>query len=316
MCPFGPPAGQPDACPRGVYKPDENSAASGCTFCHFVAPSPAAAAATSEDLVIGNVELRMDQEPGWRRWRQFFESRAERPLPALDMCTDYTSLPKSLANSLAIFQLGESGGGTIVAQARASLLPGVDGDYAEAIAYFVEEEHRHANILAMCVRMLGGELKRSNWTARLFVAGRRLMGLRLKILVLLAAEVVGICYYMALASALPASPMRSWLAGIVDDERAHLEFHCRFLNSQVTNSSRRRLFIAAWRSVMVAAAVVVMIDHRRTIRDLGFSYRQIWKRWMAISELAEKLVSGSPGPVAPGYVPAPAVTAKGQAGSA
>ncbi len=231
----------------------------------------------------------MQQEPGWRRWREFFATRASRSLPELDVRSDYSELPKSLAESLAIFQLGESGGGTVVKQARASRLPGVDSDYAEAIDLFVKEEHRHANILAMCVRMLGGELKKTNWTARLFVAGRRLMGLRLKVLVLLAAEVVGICYYMALAGALPASPMKSWLLQIVDDERAHLEFHCRFLNSQVTNRWRRWLFIAAWRSVMLAAAVVVMIDHRQTIRDLGLGYRVTWDRWMAISELAEKL---------------------------
>lgn len=241
----------------------------------------------------------MQQQPGWRRWREFFEARAERPLPELDLKTDYSSLPPSLAESLAIFQLGESGGGTVVEQANASRLPGVDSDYAEAVALFVEEEHRHANILAMCVRMLGGELKRSNWTARLFVAGRRLMGLRLKVLVLLAAEVVGICYYMALASALPVSPMKSWLLRIVDDERAHLEFHCQFLKGQVTGRWRRCLFVAAWRSVMVAAAVVVMVDHRRTIRDLGLGYRQTWSRWMAISELAEKLVTGVAGFSAP-----------------
>ena len=247
----------------------------------------------------------MQQETGWRRWCEFFESRAERSLPTLDTRTDYGALPQSLAASLAIFQLGESGGGTVVAQARASRLPGVDSDYARAVELFVEEEHRHANILAMCVRMLGGELRKTNWTARLFVAGRRLMGLRLKVLVLLAAEVVGICYYMALASALPASPMKSWLLQIVDDERAHLEFHCRFLKSQVTSRWRRWVFVGAWRSVMFAAAVVVMIDHRRTIQDLGLGYRQVWDRWMAIAELAEKLVSGTAGFTAPGCSSSP-----------
>ena len=243
----------------------------------------------------------MERESQWRRWREFFELRAERPLPELDSRTDYSGLPKSLAESLAIFQLGESGGGTVAAQARASVLPGVDRDYAAAIELFVREEHRHANILAMCVRMLGGELKRSNWTARLFVAGRRLMGLRLKVLVLLAAEVVGICYYMSLAAALPASPMKSWLLQIVDDERAHLEFHCRFLEAQATTRWRRWLFVGAWRSTMYAAAIVVMIDHRRTIRDLNLGFRQTWGRWMAISELAEKLVTASAGFTAPGY---------------
>ena len=100
-------------------------------------------------------------------------------------------MPGSLARSLAVFELGESGGGTIVEQARRSGIEAIDDDYADALALFVDEEHRHADILAICVRMLGGTLIRKNWTATLFVFARRLIGLRLKILVLLAAEWVG-----------------------------------------------------------------------------------------------------------------------------
>ena len=53
-------------------------------------------------------------------------------------------------------------------------MQGIDEYYAAAMALFVEEEHRHANILAMCVRLLNGTVIRSNWTARLFVFGRRI----------------------------------------------------------------------------------------------------------------------------------------------
>lgn len=233
----------------------------------------------------------MNASTGFGHWHDYFRARAGRRLPPLDVATDYSTLPPSLAESLAVFQLGESGGGTVIEQARASRLPGVDNDYAEAMAYFVAEEHRHANILAMCVRMLGGRLRRSNWTAKLFVAGRRLMGLRLKVLVLLAAEVVGLCYYQAIAAALPASPLKSWLLQIVDDERAHLEFHCAFLRAQVQARWRRVVFVSTWRTVILAAAVVVMLDHRRTIRDLGLGFRTTWQRWMAIGALAEALVT-------------------------
>ena len=155
----------------------------------------------------------------------------------------------------------------------------------------VEEEHRHANILAMCVRLLGGKIIRRNWTARLFVWGRRLIGLRLKVLVLLAAEVVGICYYDAIANRLPSSPLRRWLHEIVEDERSHLEFHCAFLRSQADAPWKRRLFLATWRIVMYAAAIVVMLDHRRTIREMSLGYGLIWQRWMAYSQLAERLVT-------------------------
>ena len=50
----------------------------------------------------------------WNRWLAFFDGRARRPMPRLDTTTDYSALPASLARSLAVFQLGESGGGRTV----------------------------------------------------------------------------------------------------------------------------------------------------------------------------------------------------------
>ncbi len=226
----------------------------------------------------------------WEYWALFFAARGNRQLPALERDCDYSALPESLARSLAIFQLGESGGGTIVQQAWPSNLDGVDEYYAAAMALFVEEEHRHANILAMCVRLLGGTLIRDNWTARLFVFARRLIGLRLKVLILLAAEVVGLCYYHLIAAKLPASRLRTQLLEIVEEERSHLYFHCAFLHSQVRKAWQKRVFVVVWRSVMLAASVVVLIDHRHAMRDLNIAKRKILARWNIYRELAETLV--------------------------
>ena len=226
----------------------------------------------------------------WETWAKFFVKRSDRALPALEQDQDYSALPESLAQSLAIFQLGESGGGTIIKQALHNKLVGVDEYYAAAMALFVEEEHRHANILAMCVRLLGGRLIRTNWTARLFVLARRLIGLRLKVVVLLAAEVVGICYYHLLAIHLPPSRLRSQLLEIVEDERSHLYFHCDFLRSQTGNRWQKRAFVIVWRAVMVCAAIVVAIDHRRAIRDLDIGLKTVLVRWRSYSDLAETLV--------------------------
>ncbi|HNP66226.1 MAG TPA: hypothetical protein PKH39_20030, partial [Woeseiaceae bacterium] len=175
----------------------------------------------------------------WQEWETFFAARSTRQLPTLEQDLDYSALPESLARSLAIFQLGESGGGTIVAQSFCNSLPGLDNHFGTSMAYFVEEEHRHANILAMCVRQLGGKLIKSNWTARLFVFARRLIGLRLKVVVLLAAEVVGLCYYHLLAMHLPTSRLRTQLLEIVEDERSHLYFHCDFLRAQTASRFRK-----------------------------------------------------------------------------
>lgn len=226
----------------------------------------------------------------WREWKELFEGRRNRLLPVAEPLRVYSELPPSLAQSLAIFQLGESGGGTIIEQARASNLPQIDEHYGDAMALFVREENRHADILAVCVQQLGGKLINDNWTATLFVSTRRLIGLRLKVLVLLAAEVVGICYYHLLATRLPKSPIRSWLRELVSDEQSHLDFHCCFLNSQCDRAWKRGLFILIWRATMVLAAIAVMIDHRAAIRDLGIDRRAIWRRWMTFSRLAERLV--------------------------
>lgn len=226
----------------------------------------------------------------WRQWLDFFSARANRPLPALPERIDPHSVPASVARSLAVFQLGESGGGTIVGQARTSRIAGIDASYADAMALFVREENRHAEILAICVRLLGGELLRENWTARLFVWSRRLIGLRLKVVVLLAAEVVGICYYHVLAQRVPAPAIQGWLSVLVRDEKSHLEFHCQFLRSQVTNRRRRWLFVLTWRATMLAAALVVMIDHRAAIRDVGLEFAPVWRRWWRYAGLAERLI--------------------------
>jgi hypothetical protein len=230
------------------------------------------------------------EQSTWKAWAKFFVNRSKRSLPALEQDRDYSELPASLARSLAIFQLGESGGGTIVKQALHNKLQGIDEYYAAAMALFVEEEHRHANILAMCVRLLNGTVIRSNWTARLFVFGRRLIGLRLKVIVLLAAEVVGICYYHLLAVHLPPSRLRNQLLEIVEDERAHLYFHCDFLRSQTPQRWQKRLFVIVWRVVMASAIFVVAIDHRRAMRDLDIGFAAVMSRWQSYSLLAETLV--------------------------
>lgn len=228
----------------------------------------------------------------WQTWRNFFAARSERRLPELEDPQDYSEVPRSVARSLAIFQLGESGGGTIVEQARKSDIASAGPAYAEAMRLFVAEEHRHAEILAICVRNLGGTLIRRNWTANLFVFVRRLIGLRLKVLVLLAAEVVGLCYYHLLATRLPPGRLRSLLAQLVNDERSHLHFHCTFLRAETSKPWRRLAFTAVWRLTMAAAAVVVLIDHRAALRDLELPVAGVWRRWTTYSRLAERLVVG------------------------
>lgn len=227
----------------------------------------------------------------WHRWAMLFTSRRDRALP--EHIDDHSHYPWSaaLARSLAIFQLGESGGGTVIQQAQRSPLHGIDPAYCKSIEWFVDEEHRHADILAKCVASLGGQCIRQNWTARLFVVGRRLMGLRLKILVLLAAEVVGLCYYKLLAMRLPQGQLRNLLDELAKDEEAHLKFHSDFLRLYAQGHLTGLLFKIAWRLVTYAALVVVTIDHRHALKQMDIPLKLVWQRWLYLVHKTEAQVT-------------------------
>ncbi|MCY0991493.1 hypothetical protein OV203_30400 [Nannocystis sp. ILAH1] len=199
-------------------------------------------------------------------------------MPAIDVEGVPEAWRAPLVRSLAIFQVGESGEGRIVREIERSRLAGIDADYRAALQLFVKEEGRHARILAAMVRGLGGSLRRNAWTDRLFVQGRRLLGLRLKLLVLLAAEVIGIGFYGLLAERLEDCSIGRALRQICGDEEAHLEFHAAFFRGQTASQWRRALFSVAWFAVAAAACAVVLVDHRPTLRALAIegAPRRLW----------------------------------------
>jgi hypothetical protein len=194
-------------------------------------------------------------------WRVHFESNRLRPLPRVEAPPLPRAQHEALARSLASFQLGESGEGRIAHEI--DTFRGVDDDYRAALKLFVAEEGRHAAILARMVLALDGKLLQRSWTERLFVHGRRLFGVRFKLLVLLAAEVIGIGFYGLIARALPGGSMADALKQIFADEEAHLLFHCEFLSGQP------RVLHWVWWPLGTAAALAVLWDHHRTLRAFG-----------------------------------------------
>lgn len=226
----------------------------------------------------------------WTRWAILFSARRHRPMPQPSDDQSHHPWSAALANSLAVFQLGESGGGTIIQQAKRSPLHGIDPAYCKSVKWFVDEEHRHAEILAGCVQALGGQCIQHNWTAKLFVIGRRLIGLRLKVLVLLAAEVVGLCYYKLLAMRLPAGQIRDSLEELANDEEAHLKFHSDFLRLYVQGILPGLVFSLVWRLVTYTAAIVVIIDHRHALKQMDIPHKLVWQRWMFLVDATEKQI--------------------------
>lgn len=206
----------------------------------------------------------------WITWRQHFEQNRRRPLPALDGPSGVPDeLRAPLLRSLAVFQLGEAGEGRIATEIDRLRTPAIDDDYRAALKLFVAEEGRHARILGGIIRGLGGELLEDTWTERLFQAGRRLAGVRLKLVVLLAAEVVGMTFYEALASRLEPGSVRAALEEIAADETHHLAFHAAFFAAEATTPARQLAFAGIWRAVASAACATVLIDHAATLRAFG-----------------------------------------------
>jgi hypothetical protein len=211
----------------------------------------------------------------FRRWRDHFEKNRLRPVPELREARD--GVPEDavapLARSLAVFQLGESKGGRLATEIDE--IPGLTEDYRAAVKLFIGEEQRHGQLLAGCVEGLGGTLLKTTWTEHLFVAARRLLGVRFKLVVLLAAESVGLGFYRTLASRLPAGPLWSCLEEICEDEVHHLAFHGDAFRG-------RAWFRRAWYPVAGAATIVVLIDHRRTLRALGIPMREAAETILAV----------------------------------
>lgn len=233
----------------------------------------------------------------WSDWRRHFEKNQRRPLP--EGLARAEEVPEAwrpaLAASLATFQLGEAGEGRIAHEMDGAKLPGIDADYRAALKLFVAEEGRHARILGLMVRGLGGRLLARNWTERLFVFGRRLLGLRVKLMVLLAAEVIGGAFYGLLASRLPEGRLRRALEEIREDEQHHLDYHGEFFARQGWGVLGRALWQAGWWCLALAAMGVVLVDHRRTLRTMGISLRETARAFLAlVREAASHL------PVLPG----------------
>ncbi len=240
----------------------------------------------------------MDEVQRWRHWQRLFTSRAGRELPTLDPLGQVSRI-SGLAASLAHFQrreatecawrddVGRRGARRKKGRAAAARVA--------ALAALNNENRRHSHLLAIAVRLLGGELEQPN---SFRFPGSKSAGVEaFGAWRALAEDVVSTAYYMSLAASLPASRVQSWLAEIAREKRTHVEFRSHVVC--LSAESTRPLWV--WRCVLAVSAASVLLRQRRVFRALGISAGTYWGRCLALGDLAQKLVSGAVRPRRPGF---------------
>jgi hypothetical protein len=180
-------------------------------------------------------------------------------------CTLPDDLRVPLARSLAIFQLGESGGGTRLRRYTRSIasLESLKG-YQRAVDLFIAEEQSHAALLARTVTHLRGTLLKKQWTNSIFRWMRDLVNLEFNIQVLLTAELIAEVYFGLLALRCSDPVVQTVAKKLLRDEMGHLSFQRDFLFERLKTltPAMQRVWRWQFQAIHLATAFVVAWDHR------------------------------------------------------
>ncbi len=208
-------------------------------------------------------------------WTEYFRGNLrnfqEPPLPP-GGCKLPAWLRLPLTRSLAIFQLGESGGGTrLMRYVRRVVAEEQLRGYENAVALFIAEEQYHAEMLGRVVDYLGGTRLEKQWSNSAFRWLRNRMGVEFNIQILLVAELIAEIYYALLHRRCGDAAMRACCLKILRDEMRHIAFHAEFLRERLATMApwRRALWCAQFRIFHSAACIVVAWDHRGCLKALG-----------------------------------------------
>jgi hypothetical protein len=218
----------------------------------------------------------MDDDPRTVSILARLAGKVGRPRPIVPERID--PLPRAqrtpVVRLLQCFQLGESSEGRVVGEARRTADPAFDEALKEATALYVREEGRHAAILAQLLAGLGAPTRKRATAEVFFRRGRRLLGLRTKMLVIAAAEVVGVAIYTRIRDGVASPVIASATDDILRDELDHLDFQSllwsRILWTFGPVSRIAALAIGlAFAAVLAAATLMVIVQHHAALRQLG-----------------------------------------------
>jgi rubrerythrin len=203
-------------------------------------------------------------------------------------------LRAQLAPSLQRYQLGERGNGTHLLESAAAT---GDAAFLRALELFIAEEQEHARLLERLLRAMGARPLRSHWSERCFTWLRRRAGLRVELMVLFVAEIVGQRYYQEVYAGTRDPVLRRACAQILHDEAGHLAFHCDSLRRLLAPLPRLAALAvqAGWRGFFRTVALVATYDHRAALRGLGLEPVRFFLDCCAAFDAAlEHITGGSP----------------------
>jgi hypothetical protein len=226
-------------------------------------------------------KLNQNTTMNTHRWIQYFTANRgtfELPAMARDASMLSSSIKIPLRDSLAIFQLGESGGGTRLMRYVQRVVPEAKlSGYEDAVALFIAEEQFHARILEALVGHLGGRCLQKQWTNSVFRWVRHHFGVEFNIQVLLIAELIAEVYYGLIYRKCTDPTVRAICHRILADEMRHIAFHTEFLRERLAAMSgwRRSLWRAQFWCWHRLTSGVVAWDHRRCFRALGVAPGQV-----------------------------------------
>jgi hypothetical protein len=199
-----------------------------------------------------------------------------------------------LVRSLQRFQVGEQGAGRHLRRAARGT---GDARYAVAIDLFLAEEQAHAGLLAGLLGALGAPVLSRHWSDGCFIWLRHRAGLYGELLVLMAAEILGEYVYRLVARAVPDAAVRATMGGILEDEAAHIAFHCDALRRGpgALPGPARLAVRCGWRLLFRGACLVVLLDQRAFVAAAGVSARTYWRDTGRRFAQAEARVFGAAG---------------------
>ncbi|HET6328488.1 MAG TPA: 4-hydroxy-3-methylbut-2-enyl diphosphate reductase [Planctomycetaceae bacterium] len=200
---------------------------------------------------------------------------------------------QAVLRSIQIFQLGESGGGTRLLRA-ADRYCRRHGDrlYLKALRLFVQEEQRHAALLARFLEREETGLLSRQWTNGVFRRLRNWLGLELMLAVLLSAELMARVYYAALRRATDDPVLRAICDCILRDERCHVRFQCDRLGRMRAGRSVAWRIPTAWAERLGFGAVCVAVwsNQAPVFRAAGINMRAFWRKTGREFASAQRLI--------------------------